>query len=107
MSTPAPGRNPTRGLRSGFPGAALGHIVSVSTILDSGRKTGEAAQVRACFLFLEGTMVLRLIGGDPDSPQNGSPTIWLDDADDSVVIQGWRITDEATMSAITAKGPIP
>ena len=33
-------------------------------------------------------MALRLIGVDPDSPNNGSPTVWLDEADQSIVIQG-------------------
>jgi hypothetical protein len=34
---------------------------------------------------------LRLIGKDPDSPNNGSPTVWLDEDDGSFVIQGWRL----------------
>jgi hypothetical protein len=50
---------------------------------------------------------LRFIGKDPDSPNNGSPTVWLDEADRSIVIQGWRITDERTMSEITAAKPVP
>ena len=52
-------------------------------------------------------MSLRFIGVDPDSPNNGSPTVWLDDADGSIVIQGWKITDERTMSEITAAKPVP
>jgi hypothetical protein len=52
-------------------------------------------------------MSLRFIGVDPDSPNNGSPTVWLDEADRSIVIQGWRITDERTMSEITATKPVP
>jgi hypothetical protein len=52
-------------------------------------------------------MALRLIGKDPDSPNNGSPTIWVDDEDDSIVIQGWRITDETTLAQVTAAAPIP
>ena len=52
-------------------------------------------------------MSLRFIGVDPDSPNNGSPTVWLDDADGSIVIQGWKITDERTMSEITAAMPVP
>ena len=31
-------------------------------------------------------MTLRFIGKDPDSPNNGSPTVWLDEADGSIVI---------------------
>ena len=52
-------------------------------------------------------MALRLIGVDPDSPNNGSPTVWLDEDDQSIVIQGWKITDDDTISEITATGPIP
>ena len=52
-------------------------------------------------------MALRFIGVDPDSPNNGSPTIWLDEEDDSIVIQGWKVTDDSTISEITATGPIP
>jgi hypothetical protein len=51
-------------------------------------------------------MTLQFIGKDPDSPNNGSPTIWLDDTDDSIVIQGWRV-DDATLAQVTATGPIP
>ena len=47
-------------------------------------------------------MALRLIGVDPDSPNNGSPTVWLDEEDQSIVIQGWKITDDETISEITA-----
>ena len=52
-------------------------------------------------------MALRLIGVDPDSPNNGSPTVWLDEEDQSIVIQGWKITDDATICEITATRPIP
>jgi len=50
---------------------------------------------------------LRFIGKDPDSPNNGSPTVWLDEGDGSIVIQGWKITDERTMSEITAAMSVP
>lgn len=52
-------------------------------------------------------MTLRFIGKDPDSPNNGSPTIWVDDTDDSIVIQGWRITDDATLAQVAAVGAVP
>jgi hypothetical protein len=58
-------------------------------------------------LSREVIVALRFIGKDPDSPNNGSPTVWLDEEDDSVVIQGWKITDERTMSEITAVKPVP
>jgi hypothetical protein len=50
---------------------------------------------------------LRLIGIDPNTPDTGSPTVWVDESDGSIVIQGWRITDEATMAEIRSTGPIP
>ena len=52
-------------------------------------------------------MTLRLIGVDPNSPNTGSPTVWVDDVDGDIVVQGWRIADEETMAAIRATGPIP
>jgi hypothetical protein len=52
-------------------------------------------------------MALRFIGVDPNTPDTGSPTIWVDEEDDCIVIQGWRITDEATLSEIRATGPVP
>jgi hypothetical protein len=52
-------------------------------------------------------MTLRFIGVDPNTPNTGSPTVWVDDDDGSIVIQGWKITDEATMNGIRATGPIP
>jgi hypothetical protein len=50
---------------------------------------------------------LRFVGVDPDTPNTGSPTVWVDEDDDSIIVQGWRITDEATLAAIKATGPIP
>lgn len=52
-------------------------------------------------------MVLRLIGKDPNSPNTNSPTVWVDDQDGSLVIQGWRIVDPAMMAAIEAAAPVP
>ena len=52
-------------------------------------------------------MALLFIGKDPGSPVNDSPTVWLDEDDGSIVLQGWKITDEATLSEVTAKGPVP
>lgn len=47
-------------------------------------------------------MALRFIGKDPGSPKNnGSPTVWLDEADGSVVVQGWKIGHDATMAAVS------
>ena len=52
-------------------------------------------------------MALTLVGKDPNTPNTGSPTVWLDDSDGSLVIQGWRIADEATIADIHATGPLP
>lgn len=52
-------------------------------------------------------MALRFIGVDPDSPNNGSPTVWLDPKDNSIVIQGWKVTDDDTLFQVMATGPIP
>lgn len=52
-------------------------------------------------------MSLRFIGKDGNSPNNGSPTVWMDEQDGSIVIQGWKIQDEATLAAIEATAPIP
>lgn len=40
-------------------------------------------------------------------PDDGSPTVWVDEEDGSIVIQGWKIADERTMSEITAAKPVP
>ncbi len=42
-------------------------------------------------------MALRLLGKDPDSPSGGSPTLYYDDNDDTFVVQGWEVTDAATL----------
>jgi len=49
-------------------------------------------------------MSLRFIGVDPNTPNTGSPTVWVDE---SIVIQGWRITDEATLAEINQTKPVP
>jgi hypothetical protein len=40
----------------------------------------------------EVAMALRFIGKDPDSPNKGSPTVWVDEDDGSIVVQGWKIS---------------
>jgi hypothetical protein len=52
-------------------------------------------------------MALRFIGVDPNTPNTGSPTVWVDEEDGSIVIQGWKITDDSTLEGIRATGPIP
>ncbi|GAA4914208.1 hypothetical protein ACFPM3_22945 [Streptomyces coeruleoprunus] len=43
-------------------------------------------------------MALHRLGKDPESPNNGSPTVYYDDATDNYVLQGWRITDSERLS---------
>ena len=47
-------------------------------------------------------MTLRFLGVAPDSPVNGSPTVW--DDGDTYVMQGWKITDPAVLAQL---GNIP
>ncbi|MGK5530146.1 hypothetical protein [Streptomyces sp. URMC 129] len=35
-------------------------------------------------------MALRFIAVDPETGQQGSPTIWLDEENAELVVQGWR-----------------
>lgn len=43
-------------------------------------------------------MALRFLGKDPNSPDNGSPTLYYDDADDTYVVQGWKVADPAVLA---------
>jgi hypothetical protein len=47
-------------------------------------------------------MALRYLGKDPDSDHGNSPTVSADG--DDYVVQGWRITDTATLAEI---GDVP
>jgi hypothetical protein len=51
-------------------------------------------------------MALTFLGKDPDSDINGSPTIYLDEAADEYVLQGW-VPDEETITEINSMRPIP
>ena len=52
-------------------------------------------------------MTLRFIGVDPETPNTGSPTVWLDESDQSIIIQGWTVTDAGTLAEISAYKAIP
>ncbi|CAL9360677.1 MULTISPECIES: hypothetical protein [Streptomyces] len=34
-------------------------------------------------------MALQFVGKDPDSPNGGSPTVWVEDESAEIVVQGW------------------
>ena len=38
-------------------------------------------------------MALHKLGKDPESPDGKSPTVYLDDATDNYVLQGWKVLD--------------
>lgn len=38
-------------------------------------------------------MALHRLGKDPESPNNGSPTVYLDDETGHYILQGWKVTD--------------
>lgn len=39
-------------------------------------------------------MALRKLGKDPESPSGGSPTVYLDDAKNTYLVQGWKVLDD-------------
>ena len=49
---------------------------------------------------------LRHIGTDASSPNNGSPTVWVDEERCRVITQGW-IAGEETLAACRETGSIP
>ncbi|WDO05270.1 hypothetical protein ME763_06185 [Streptomyces murinus] len=45
-------------------------------------------------------MALHLLCKDPESPNNGSPTLYYDDETDSYLLQSWKVDDPARLSSI-------
>lgn len=45
-------------------------------------------------------MALRFLGKDPDGKDDDSPSLWYDDADGSVVVQGWKEGDPAVVAEL-------
>lgn len=43
-------------------------------------------------------MTLHMLGKDPESPSGGSPTVYLDDAADTYLVQGWKVTDRERLA---------
>nr|WP_078856630.1 hypothetical protein [Streptomyces sp. NBRC 109706] len=50
-------------------------------------------------------MELRFIGVDPDTGQQGSPTLWVNRDNGEIVIQGWRPSEE--LETTCAENPAP
>ncbi|MFF7633543.1 hypothetical protein ACFZB9_10380 [Kitasatospora sp. NPDC008050] len=51
-------------------------------------------------------MSLRFIAKDPDSPDGDSPTVWVDEENNDLVIQGWKADDDTEAECRTV-GNIP
>lgn len=51
-------------------------------------------------------MALRFLGIYPNTPNNGSPTIWLDEDTGDLVIQSYR-ADAATLAECAEVGSVP
>jgi hypothetical protein len=49
-------------------------------------------------------MALHKLGKDPESPNNGSPTVYLDDVTDTYVLQGWKVTDPERLAQLAIPG---
>ncbi|MGC0418275.1 hypothetical protein [Embleya sp. AB8] len=45
-------------------------------------------------------MALHRLGKDPESPNNGSPTLYYDDETDTYVFQSWKVTDADRLAAM-------
>ncbi|MFE2381073.1 hypothetical protein [Streptomyces misionensis] len=51
-------------------------------------------------------MALKFPGIWPNTPDDGSPTIWLDDTTGDLIIQSWK-ADEATVREAQEVGSVP
>jgi hypothetical protein len=51
-------------------------------------------------------MALTFIGIDPHTNGGNCPSVWIDGATGDLVLQGWEVTDVATLSEVAAKSPI-
>jgi hypothetical protein len=72
-------------------------------------RTGSSAivvHVRATRISLEAFVRLRFLGIYPNTPDDGSPTIWLDEGTGDLVIQSYK-ADAATLLACQEIGSVP
>ena len=51
-------------------------------------------------------MSLRFIGIDPNTPNGGCPSVWVDEATGDFVFQGGEELDEANCALIEARSPL-
>ncbi|MFI0420280.1 hypothetical protein [Spongiactinospora sp. 9N601] len=52
-------------------------------------------------------MALRFVGIDPNTDGNNCPSVWVDERDGSIVIQGWEVTAKDDLAEVAARSPIP
>ncbi|MEU0743027.1 hypothetical protein [Streptomyces sp. NPDC006134] len=45
-------------------------------------------------------MALHLLCKDPESPNNGSPTLYYDDETDSYLLQSWKVDDPSRLGSV-------
>ncbi|WP_042421975.1 hypothetical protein [Streptacidiphilus anmyonensis] len=50
-------------------------------------------------------MALEFMGIDPDTQQQGSPTVWLDCGKEELVLQGWKPSAELEAECSTSTAP--
>ncbi|MFF0383030.1 hypothetical protein [Streptomyces sp. NPDC004286] len=46
-------------------------------------------------------MALRLLCRDPESPNNGSPTLYYDEESGTYLLQSWKVADPSRLTSIT------
>ncbi|MGH3309104.1 MAG: hypothetical protein ACRDP3_00685 [Streptomyces sp.] len=51
-------------------------------------------------------MPLRFIAKDPETGSNASPTVWVDEENDDLVFQGWKVNETTTQECLSV-GSIP
>ncbi|MCU4749342.1 MULTISPECIES: hypothetical protein [Streptomyces] len=49
-------------------------------------------------------MALKKLGKDPESPEGGSPTVYLDEESGNYILQGWRVTDVQRLDQLDIPG---
>lgn len=45
-------------------------------------------------------MALQFLGKDPNSPNGGSPTLYLDPESDTYLFQSWKVTDPERLAQL-------
>ncbi len=50
-------------------------------------------------------MAITFIGIDPDTKSTGSPTVWVDQETNDIIIQGWKATPELRRQVAETPAP--